>query len=248
MLCHRSAAVPTSHFACYLYYSTADSLTAHSTTVSSSHEVAATDEFDPVRDKSRLKRYHRLKMKAEIIPLGMFQWQNERKHLKARYAEYGRECAVEPGLMWPSRQELDVIKDEDELFNPKLHETIAEVRRKAAELAETRKAQLVEVENKIKEYPKVLEAHRQKLLDQQEELDRDERQKREKVQKIQEHFGYAVSPDDPRFVAMMEKMQMEERKAAKSAKVKDQRAKLVAQLQATADALRVVTDSGGKNS
>ncbi|KHJ47291.1 hypothetical protein D918_02151 [Trichuris suis] len=58
-----------------------------------------------------------------------------------------------------------------------------------------------------------------------------------RLSNYKDHFGYPVDPSDPKFVALMEKKRLEERKAAKAAKKRALEEKMIAHLQSSATSI-----------
>lgn len=137
-------------------------------------------------------------------------------------------------MFWPTAEELEEIKQEDEEFYPKLTSKIEEMHRRREERENYIEARYAEVEKKAKEYPKIIEAYRKQLRDQQAAIDEEKRVKDDKIKEIQvrhhflpisgfviepaslqSYFGFAIDVTDPRFAAMMAKKELEEKQVRK---------------------------------
>ncbi|KRX56516.1 Growth arrest and DNA damage-inducible proteins-interacting protein 1, partial [Trichinella sp. T9] len=202
-------------------------------------QLADVQEYDDTGQKleieqldiSRMSRWHRMKVHCECPPMDMFRWQRTRKALRERYAMYGRASGVDPGLLWPSSAELVEQQLEDDLWRPKLLETIemekAEIERKQQD----RKNRLHAIELNLKNYGKLLKEYESRIQKKNAEALAVKLEKERKIREIQDFLGYAADPTDPKVLEYLEKKKQEEKKAAKLAKKKAMETKLIAQVQ-----------------
>jgi hypothetical protein len=57
-------------------------------------------------------------------PMDMFEFQKTKAYLRKKYAQYGRASGVDPGIMWPTREEITRMTDaERDLGIPTLQES-----------------------------------------------------------------------------------------------------------------------------
>jgi len=173
-------------------------------------------------DISRMRSWHRTIINGQPPPMDTFKWQKERWALKERYAMYGRASGVDPGVLWPTLEELDEMRQEDDELHPKLEQTVEQMHQLRTARAKEIEDRYVDVEKKAKEYPKLIAEYRNKLKAQQAAIDEEKRAKDDKIKEIQSYFGYAIDVTDPRFAAMMAKKEMEERQIMKKKRKKDQ--------------------------
>ncbi|KRY13000.1 Growth arrest and DNA damage-inducible proteins-interacting protein 1 [Trichinella patagoniensis] len=183
-------------------------------------QLADVQEYDDTGQKleieqldiSRMSRWHRMKVHCECPPMDMFRWQRTRKALRKRYAMYGRASGVDPGLLWPSSAELVEQQLEDDLWRPKLLETIemekAEIERKQQD----RKNRLHAIELNLKNYGKLLKEYESRIQKQNAEALAVKLEKERKIREIQDFLGYAADPTDPKVVEYLEKKKQEEKK------------------------------------
>jgi len=195
-------------------------------------------DTDPIQDISRLRPYHRMVLRKEVVPDNMFPWQKERWAKRERFVQYGKASGVDPSILWPSKQELNEMKAEDVHFRPELQKTMKETERQKQDEAKHIKTRIREVEENLKKYPKLLKEYQDKIRAQEAAILEADQKREAKVREIQEYFGYAVDPSDPRFQSMLEKKEAEEKKAEKLAKRAAEKAKFIAQLKATAEAIQ----------
>jgi len=195
----------------------------------------AQEQDDPriseLRDISRMRPWHLSILHGEPPPIDTFKWQKERWALKERYATYGRASGVDPGVFWPTQDELEEIRQEDEELHPKLSVTIEQMQQSKAEREKETTARYAEVEKNAKEYPKLLEAYRNRLREQQRGIDEEKRVKDDKIKEIQSYFGFAIDVTDPRFAAMMAKKEMDERQVRKKEQKKQKELEALRQIE-----------------
>ncbi|VDP04418.1 unnamed protein product [Soboliphyme baturini] len=114
-----------------------------------------------------------------------YRWQKERWALKERYAMYGRSSGVVPGVMWPTRSELEEIIAEEKEWSPQFQDTVDAVKAEAKELELKQQARIKQVESNVKNYAKELEKYREKLRKKEEEIEKAKAMKMAKVREIQ---------------------------------------------------------------
>ncbi|CDW57871.1 growth arrest and DNA damage inducible [Trichuris trichiura] len=150
---------------------------------------------------------------------------------------YGKASDVDFSYLWPNSTELEMLQYEEDHWKPKLENVIELEEAWAMKTdAETQK-RIEEVEANVKNYSKVLKEYNEKLEKRKKEILLAKEENERKIKEIQDHFGYPVDPSDPKFVALMEKKRLEERKAAKAAKKKALEEKLIARLQSPATSI-----------
>ncbi|KAL1230873.1 Growth arrest and DNA damage-inducible proteins-interacting protein 1 [Trichinella pseudospiralis] len=217
-----------------------DSFRCCSTSNETNSTVQSTDaqEYDTAQkldmeqlDISRMSRWHRMKVNCECPPMDEFRWQRTREALRKRYALYGRASGVDPGLLWPSSAELAEQQLEDDLWRPKLAETIEMEKAEAERKQQDRNNRMHVIEQNLKNYGNLLKEYESRIQKKNAEALAIQLEKERKIREIQDFLGYAADPADPKVVEYLEKKKQEEKKAAKLAKKKAMEAKLIAQVQ-----------------
>jgi hypothetical protein len=93
------------------------------------------DELSRIRDISRMKAWHRTIVNGRITPV-IYEWQKQRKHLRARFAQYGKRSGVNPGVLWPTHDEIELQMAIAADLEPKLTATIEAARLAAKQTAD----------------------------------------------------------------------------------------------------------------
>ncbi|KRZ71461.1 Growth arrest and DNA damage-inducible proteins-interacting protein 1 [Trichinella papuae] len=217
-----------------------DSFRCCSTSNEANSTVQSTDvqEYDTAQkleieqlDISRMSHWHRMKVNCECPPMDEFRWQRTREALRKRYALYGRASGVDPGLLWPSSAELAEQQLEDDLWRPKLVETIEMEKAEAERKQQDRKNRMHAIELNLKNYGNLLKEYESRIQKKNAEALAIKLEKERKIREIQDFLGYAADPTDPKVVEYLEKKKQEEKKAAKLARKKAMETKLIAQVQ-----------------
>ena len=81
------------------------------------HITDTGEVYDAVRiarDVSRMYPAVRHRMKdVNKPPPVLYEFQKEKLYLKRTYARYGRESGIDPGIMWPSKEEFRMMVKHD---------------------------------------------------------------------------------------------------------------------------------------
>lgn len=56
--------------------------------------------------------------------------------LRKLYAKYGRAIDIDPGVCWPSKEELEEIKEDDKFFEPSFQQLLADLKEEKRKEAE----------------------------------------------------------------------------------------------------------------
>uniref|UniRef100_T1J5P6 Large ribosomal subunit protein mL64 n=1 Tax=Strigamia maritima TaxID=126957 RepID=T1J5P6_STRMM len=196
-------------------------------------------EIDKLRNVSRMKPHLRKALLRESMQFkDTLPYENwwvtsyKQKIIKAKYfGKYGVESGVEPGILWPNREELEKIKAEEKEFYPSLQEMMANVKKEKEEMAEKTRLRVLEVDEKMKKldgWIKDLDMRKQKKLDDAKA----QKDKKEKLlEEVRAHFGYVVDPQDEKFKELLAEKEKEEKIAKKEAKKKEYIAKELAKMQ-----------------
>ncbi|EFO22214.2 hypothetical protein LOAG_06275 [Loa loa] len=163
---------------------------------------------------SRLTERHRLIAEGRLPPV-FYEWERELWAKRERFGTYGLASGVNPEELWPTIEEIqeeevvgwymkynDVVKAVE---NAKRSERVASL---------TRLKEVAALEHK---YPEML---REFLENQKEVVPMKSKQELEAEQQAKdmlEYYGYEISPNDPRFPILFEKMTEAKKKAAKLA-------------------------------
>ncbi|XP_033113921.1 growth arrest and DNA damage-inducible proteins-interacting protein 1-like [Anneissia japonica] len=138
--------------------------------------------------------------------------------IRKKYAKEGASSGVDPGLMWPSKEELEAQIAEEKEFEPSLQEMQNELllEKQKRELEETKKAKIIETN--MKKMPKLIAEYKKKEAEKlaQEEASKLKRQRL--LEEAKEKMGYAIDPRNPRFQKMLADIEKEEKKKKKELK------------------------------
>lgn len=76
------------------------------------------DEIDRMQDVSRLPKH--LQRKLRGLPAA--RWKNSRLDMKRLYASLGEKSGVDPAIMWPTKEELQEIIEDEREWEPTLEQ------------------------------------------------------------------------------------------------------------------------------
>lgn len=185
--------------------------------------------------KARLpERVYRMFVKKEPVPIDhTYNFQMNR--LRANYARFGKESKLNPGICWPTREEVLETIEYDKIFEPSL-----EVRLKRVEevrLAEEKRKQEVEeeVDKNMAMSDKWIADYQAKIEKKQAEQLALKQKKEKLIDEICEYLGYEIDPRDPRFQEAVEQRDKEQKKSRKAKKQQESYEKMITKLKQIAD-------------
>lgn len=202
------------------------------------HEVVEDEEsrlaeIELKRNKSGLRPNHR-NIVQETIPYSepVLDHHSTIKYNQKMYGTYGKKSGFNPALCWPSKAEIQDIKEYEKIAFPY---TIKEVMEKAAlrrqeeeNYRQKRQEDIVKKEAKLGQWMREL---KDKIAKKEAEANVAKARKDRLVEEVRRHFGFKIDPKDERFKEMLEQKERSEKKAMKEAKRKIKEAKFIAKLQ-----------------
>lgn len=185
-----------------------------------------------IRNKSKLSASHRQILHGEPPYEGnLFEYTSlhkSKEYKRSLLSKYGkRKTGVEPGLMWPTKEEVGLAREWEQLYQEiPLTQLIATARsaegeRKAAKLAREKKVTeaLAAMDKQVSQWRDRVSARAR--------LQGREKERRERVlEELKLEFGYAINPEDAYMkerIATREKVLMKEEREAKREKRKEKK-------------------------
>lgn len=190
------------------------------------------DTVDKMRNKSRLgpRAYEKMYKLAPQLTDDEKQvyslWR-----LRRLYGDYGSASGVSVGVLWPSKQEMELQKEKERVTYPDDIYRMIEIdklQRKEEEVKiQKRQQELAQKVTKLEDWKREVRERYQNKLRQAQEA----KAKKEKViEEIRQMFGYRIDPKDDKFKEALEKKEQEEKRAAKAAKKLKKQQKLIAEI------------------
>lgn len=184
--------------------------------------VMSEEELERICNKSRLNKGHRNLINGRMpYDNPMHRFHHTVKYKRKMYGRYGYSSNVDPGLAWPTNEDLEDIKEYEKVAYPL---TIQEMQQNALNRLESEHNEIQmrqdKIDNNIKKLngwlKEVKEKSSKKLFEAQQA-----KEKREKlVEEVKKHFGYKIDPKDERFKEMLAKREKEEKKKIREEKKK----------------------------
>jgi hypothetical protein len=193
------------------------------------------DQVLAIRDKSNLPPLVRAQLTLKDIPDIKFLHQMKAPAVRKRYALYGRASGLKPGVMWPSRDELQDLKSYERVFCKPLQEMTDEVRAQREREAEKRRLREKEVTENLKKLPKIKAEFWAKHKQMYKERDEEKAKKERLVQEVREFVGYELDPSDPRFEEALVKRDEELKKVLRAQRKQERQKLTLERLQALAN-------------
>lgn len=148
-------------------------------------------------------------------------------HVKALFGRYGRQSGLNPGVLWPRKEELLHLRKYEEAFCPKLEDLIAENKAKKAEAIKLRKEREEEVFRNMQKLPEAFKSFFEKIEEKKKEKEEWTKQREQLIEEVREILGYRAKPSDERFqLALQQKEEADQKAQKKAARKKRENASL----------------------
>ncbi|OQR73586.1 hypothetical protein BIW11_01120 [Tropilaelaps mercedesae] len=175
------------------------------------------EEITAKRNIARLpKRVYNRKLKGVYMTTAPSDFST--KQLRRDYAEFGKSTGINPGVCWPTKQEMADLHFIDGEFYQTFDQMKERVDARRKEDIERAQAREQEIEANLAK----LVVWRKEMLDKEEKKANEELAKKalmdERIREVREYIGYNVEPHDPKFIEVMEMKEQERKAAAKKAR------------------------------
>ncbi|XP_076341099.1 large ribosomal subunit protein mL64-like [Tachypleus tridentatus] len=182
------------------------------------------------RDKSRLPSRTKQMYIENKMPVLYQDYHYSIRNLRKYYATFGSSSGLNPGIMWPTKAELENILEHDSVFHPSLQDVLSKVHHQREKEEKEKTLREQEIKNKIAK----LDALKKEFYEQQAKKIADAKVQKEKkermIEEVRQFLGYNIDPKDPKFKEMLEKKEKEEKRAEKEARKKEKQDKILAKL------------------
>lgn len=191
--------------------------------------VLSETEIKMICDKSRLSIGHRNLVNGRMpYDEPVHRFHNTVKYKRRMYGRYGNASDVDPGLAWPTAEDLEDVREYETVAYPL---TIQEMQRNESERLEKEHREIVMRQEKIHDNMKNLNGWLKEVKEKAAKKVQEAQQAKEKkerlIEEVKKHFGYKMDPKDERFKEMLVKREKEEKKKVKDEKKKIREEKLL---------------------
>jgi hypothetical protein len=164
--------------------------------------------------KIKLKAY--LKMPDQ----NQLPFQNTVTHKRKMYAQFGRDSGINPGIMWPTVEELRKKVAHENEWTETLQSMMEKVRLEKEELEKKTEERKQDILQKMADLPNMIKDVEDRRKKKEAETEKLRMKKQRMIDEIQQHFGYRIDPNDEKFQEMLAQKEKEEKKLEKEAKKK----------------------------
>ncbi|KAH8025513.1 hypothetical protein HPB51_009453 [Rhipicephalus microplus] len=201
-------------------------------TTSASVRTLTKEEIDKKRDVSRIvpRKYSRGVKLEYTFP--EFEYEYRISYMRKDYAKFGRATGINPGLMWPSKEELRDLVHIEKKFYPTLQELWDQDRAKHKAETEERRQREEEIEKNMAKLADARIAMLERDVKKKAKAEEERRNREQMILEVREYIGYNVEPSDPKFKEVMAMKEEERKQAAKEARKKAKQEKMLAKLMA----------------
>ncbi|XP_053989186.1 uncharacterized protein LOC128881841 [Hylaeus volcanicus] len=174
-----------------------------------------------IRDKSRLNPIHRNILRNEKPRIEFTQWYHDTLRYKRRMlGRYGmKELDVSAGIAWPTREELDDLKEYERVAYPlSLEERWHNIREKHRLEEEAIIAREKEIDAKMAKMNEMIQEMETRVARKKAEAEQAQFQKERRIREIRQRLGLTGHITNDKIKEMMEKLEKEDKKKRKEAK------------------------------
>lgn len=156
------------------------------------------------------------------------------KYNRRMYGIYGSESGVNPGIMWPTKADIEERREYEKVAYPF---TIQEMVTAAVKERETKELEIQRCHDLVVSKLAKLESWKKELQDKIAKKEAEALLVKEKkdrlIEEVRRHFGYKVDPRDDKFKEMLAQKQKEQKKAERKARIEDREKKAISRLMET---------------
>ncbi|XP_066298321.1 large ribosomal subunit protein mL64-like [Branchiostoma lanceolatum] len=146
------------------------------------------------------------------------EFQKTLKFDRKLWGRHGEASGLDPSICWPTKAELAEMQVEERDWNPTLQEMQQSIAIKRSAEESDRLAREKRIAANMARMPKLIEQVYEERRLKKEQLEETKKSKERLIAQARERLGYNVHPSSPKFVAMIEEIENEERKQKKKAK------------------------------
>ncbi|XP_076029008.1 growth arrest and DNA damage-inducible proteins-interacting protein CRIF isoform X2 [Oratosquilla oratoria] len=147
---------------------------------------------------------------------------------RRQFGRHGLSSGINPAILWPSKEELSVMKEWESLAYPDSVQVM--INRAKIEIQEEEEQIMRRQETIMAKFAK-LDGWKQEVLEKrrkrEEEAQKAKEKKQQRIDEVRQIFGFHIDPRDERFKEALEQKEKEERKAAKEAKKLERQKKVL---------------------
>lgn len=203
-------------------------------------------EIEQKRNKSRLNRTHRNFLNNKARPLEDLKTTVTLYHSRKQYALYGSASGIDPRICYPTPAELqDKMEYERVKYPLTIQQMMENVKREKAEAAkkiQDREDKIVANLGKLNKWKTDLEA---RVTKKEAEAKVAKAKREQLLEDVRQEIGFKIDFKDPRFKALMEKKELDAKKAKKAEKKQKREELLIAKVKEEAQAV-LATDAEKK--
>lgn len=194
-------------------------------------------EITRMRNKSRLNKTHRNFLYNLPKPDEEFPWDKTLYFSRKQYARYGSQTNINPRLCFYTPAEVEDKQEYERVAYPLTIQEMVEIYKKEniekLEKIRLREEKIAQNLTKLEKWTNDLNA---RILKKEEEARLAKAKREQMLEDIRQEIGFKIDYKDPRFQALMEKKELEAKKAKKAEKKKQREAMLMEKLKEQAQA------------
>lgn len=194
-------------------------------------------EITRMRNKSRLNKTHRNLLFNLSKPDEEFPWDKTLYFSRKQYARYGSKTNINPRLCFYTPDELEDKREYERVAYPLTIQEMVEIYKKEkAEKLEKIRLREEKIAYNLTRLEKWKEDLNARIIRKEEDARTAKAKREQMLEDIRQEIGFKIDFKDPRFQALMEKKELEAKKAKKAEKKKQREAQLMAKLKEQAQA------------
>lgn len=181
-------------------------------------------KVEELRDVSRFKKLNALKKhrEQELVLCSLQEhYLKKPDFYRRQYARLGKSSGIEPGLIWPHKEELKTMIKEEKEFDLQLDDKIKILIERKTLKHESLKKLEKETDEALSKMPKQIESYFQRMVKKNKAEEDKLNKKKELLDQAREFYGFEVEMRDGRVQETLKRFQ-DEKKASEKLKKKEE--------------------------
>lgn len=204
-------------------------------------------QIELMRNKSRLNKTHRNVVFNQPLPDEEYQWDKTLYYTRKQFGKFGSKAGIDPRLCFYTPEELaDHAEYERVAYPYTIQEVVASNKKAKAEKLEAIRQRENKIAANLTKLDKWMEDLKIRIAQKEKDAIAAKEKRAQLLEDIRREVGFKIDFKDPRFQALMEKKELEEKKAKKAQKKAKNEARTAERLKQQAQNLTAEANDDAK--
>lgn len=206
-------------------------------------------EIERIRNKSRLQPDDRnIVFDQRPYADSQNKYHLTEKFLSNMFGKYGSDSRVNPGMLWPTKNDIQERKEYEKVAYPfSIQELVKLAQNEVKEKDLSDKEQHDKVVANMAKLEMWKKEIKERIAKREAEALAAKEKKDKLIEEVRRHFGFTVDPKDEKFKEMLAVKEKEQRKKEKQAKQEERERKAISKLMAKHDVGSTGTENNNMN-